>query len=46
MERLLDQLIGYVRAVKVAGIDVVHAGCNGLAQNSDRTRNIARGTPD
>ena len=46
MERLLDELIGYVRAVKVARIDVVHAGGDGLAQNSDRTRNIARRPPD
>ena len=45
MERLLDQLIGYVRAVIVARIDMVHARCNGLAQNRDCTRNIVRGPP-
>jgi hypothetical protein len=46
MKGLLDQLIGYVWAVKVAGIDVVHARCNGIAQNSDCTWNIAREPPD
>jgi hypothetical protein len=43
MERLFDELIGHVWAVKVAGIDAVHAGGDGLAQNSGRTGNIARG---
>ena len=46
MERHLDELIGNVRAVKVAGIDVVHPGCDGLAQNRDRTGNVARWPPD
>src|ERR1700722_6613322 len=45
MESLLDKLIGYVWAVEVAGVDVIHAGGNGLAQYSDRTRNIARWPP-
>lgn len=46
VKRLLDELIGYVRTVKVAGIDMVHSGGDDLAQNSDCTGNIARGTPD
>ena len=36
MERLLDNLIGHVRTVKVAGVDVVHAGRNRLTQHGDR----------
>ena len=46
MERLLDELIGCMRAIKVARIDVVRARGNGLAQNSDRTRNVAWWPPD
>ncbi len=34
MERLLDDPIGHVRAVEVAGIDVIHAGLYRLAQDS------------
>jgi hypothetical protein len=36
MKRLLDNLIGYVRAEKIAGIDMVHARGNGLSQNGNR----------
>src|SRR5580700_2082452 len=46
MKRLLDDLIGYMRAVIVAGIDVIHAGCDRLAQNSNRSVNIARRSPN
>jgi hypothetical protein len=46
MERLLDELIGYVWTVKVAGVYVVYAGGNGLAQNSDCTGNIPWWTPN
>ncbi len=46
MEGLPDELIGYVRTVKIARIDVVHAGGNGLAQNGDGAGNIVRWTPD
>jgi len=38
VERLLDNLIGYMRAVEVAGIYVVHSSGDGFAQNSDRIR--------
>src|SRR5258708_39563551 len=32
MQRLTDQLVGDVRAVVVAGVDVVHTGRDGLTQ--------------
>jgi len=35
MKRPLDKLIGDMRTVVVAGIDVVHTRINGLAQNSE-----------
>jgi hypothetical protein len=35
MERLLDYLVGDVRTVVVAGIDVVHACHDGLAKDGD-----------
>src|SRR5579875_1151342 len=35
MKSALDDLVGHMRAVKVAGIDVVDAGGNGRAQNGD-----------
>src|SRR5215472_10384329 len=40
MQRLLDNLIRHMRTVVVAGIDVVHAGINRLAQNSDCGINV------
>jgi hypothetical protein len=46
MQRLSDDLVGYMRTVEVAGIDVVHARGHSLAQNRDRTGNIARRAPD
>ena len=33
MQRLADELVGDVRAVEVAGVDVVHAARDGLAQH-------------
>ena len=45
MERLLDQLIGHMRTVVVAGIDVVHAGLHRLSQNSNGSINVAWGVP-
>src|SRR5215469_2452684 len=45
MERLLDYLIGYMRSVEVAGIDVVHTGFNRLTQNSDGAVAIAWRSP-
>ena len=46
MERLLDDLIGHVRAVKITRINVIHARSYGLTQHRDGARNIARRTPD
>jgi hypothetical protein len=46
MERLFDDLIGYMRTVEIAGIDVVHARGHRLAENRDRAGNIARRAPD
>ena len=46
MQRLLNDLIGYMRTVEIAGIDVVHARRDSLAQNRDRTGNIARRAPN
>jgi len=45
MQRLPDELIGDVRAVEIAGIDVVHARCHGLTQDGDCARDIAGRTP-
>ena len=45
MQRLLDDLIGHMRAVKVAGIDVIHAGRDRLSQNSNGGLPIARRAP-
>jgi hypothetical protein len=46
MKRLLDELIGYVWPVVIAGVDVVHSRGQGLSQNSDRAGDIARRTPN
>ncbi len=46
MFKVLDELIGYMRTVRVTGIDMVHSGGDGLAENGDRTANIARRAPD
>src|SRR5580692_11488910 len=46
IERLLDKLIGHVRSVVVAGINVVHARLDGFAQNSDGGVDIPRRSPD
>jgi hypothetical protein len=35
MERFFDKLIGYVRAIEVAGVDVIDTELNNLAQNRD-----------
>src|ERR1700722_14484734 len=42
MKRLLDYLVGHMWTVKVAGIDMVHAGGNGLSQNLDRHVQLTR----
>ena len=36
MKRLADELVGDVRAVEVAGVDMVDAARHGLAQHGDR----------
>ena len=46
MQRLLDDLIGDMRTVEIAGIDVVHARRDSLAKNRDRTGNIAWRAPN
>ena len=46
MQRLLNDLIGDMRTVEIAGIDVVHARRDSLAQNRDRTGNIAWRAPN
>src|SRR3984957_9486906 len=46
MQRLLNDLIGYMRTVEIAGIDVIHARRDRLAKNRDRTGNIAWRAPN
>src|ERR1700747_1288956 len=46
MQRLLNDLIGDVRTVGIAGIAVIPAGADSLAQNRDRPGNIARRAPN
>src|ERR1700678_1178663 len=46
MKRLLDNLVGHVRTVKVAGIDVVDSRCNRLSQNSNRSVHVAWWSPN
>src|ERR1700747_3312416 len=46
MQRLLNDLIGDMRTVEIAGIDVVHARCHSLAQNRDRAWNVAWWAPN
>src|SRR5580700_86307 len=46
MQRLLNDLIGYMRTVVIAGVNVVHARGDRPAKNRDRTGNIARRTPN
>ena len=42
MERLFDDLVGHMRTVIIAGIDMVDSCRNRLAQNSDCSIAIAR----
>ena len=46
MQRLADQLVGDVRAVEVAGVDVVHAARHRLAQHGERRVAILGRTED
>jgi AcrR family transcriptional regulator len=45
MECLLDDLIGHVRAVVVARVDMIHTRFNGFSQNHDSLIGIARRSP-
>jgi len=42
MQRFFDKLIGYVRAIEVAGVDVIDTEANNLAQDGERTVVICR----
>ena len=46
MESLLDDLIGHMRSVVVAGINVVYAGLDCLAKNGDGGIDVPRWSPD
>src|SRR5579863_8163077 len=46
MESLLDDLIGHMRSVIVAGIDVVHAGLYRFAENSNGGIDVPWWSPD
>ena len=46
MQRLLNDLIGDMRTVEIAGVDVVHARRDSLAKNRDRAGNIAWRAPN
>ncbi|SRR5258707_1007169 len=46
MQRLLDDLISYMRTVEIAGIDMVHARIDSFAKNPDRTGNIGWRAPN
>ncbi len=46
VQRFADQLVGDMRAVEVAGVDVIDAGRHGLAQDGERTRVVARRPED
>ena len=42
MQRLADNLVGDVRAIQIAGVDVVDAARDGLAQHRERRAAIFR----
>src|SRR3984885_6176463 len=46
MKGPLDNLVGHVRTVIVAGVEMIHAGCDRLLQNCHRTVHISRRSPD
>ena len=45
MKCLLDDLIRHMRAVKVAGVDVINASRDGLAKNGECSIHVARRSP-
>src|SRR2546429_7124525 len=46
MKRLLDNLIGYMRAVVVAGVDMVYAGGDHRSENSNRGVDVRWRSPN
>ena len=46
MKRLLDNLIGHMGAVIVAGVDMVDTSRGGLSQNSYRSLNVPWRSPN
>src|SRR6202522_378518 len=46
MKSFLDDLIGHMRAVKVAGVNVVHAGGDSRSQNIHRSIQVAWRPPN
>ena len=46
MKRLANDLVGDVRSVEVAGINVIDAGCDGLPQHGNGGGAILRWTED
>src|SRR5689334_17121965 len=45
VKRLLNDLVGHMRTIKVAGIDMIDTGRHRLSQNSNRSVNITRWSP-
>src|SRR4030095_9584039 len=45
MKRLLNDLIGHMGTVKIAGIDMIHASRYRFSKNSNRTVHIAWRSP-
>src|SRR5260370_34462320 len=45
MKRLFDDLVGHMRTVKIAGIDVVDPSRNSLSQNGYSSLSITRRSP-
>lgn len=46
MQRLFDELVSEVWAIEVAGVDVIDAGIDCLAQNGERFGRVFGWTPD
>ncbi len=44
MQRLADDLVGHVRAVEIAGVDMIHAARDSLAQHGERGVTVLRRT--
>ena len=46
MQRAANDLVGNVRSIEIAGVNVIHAGGYRFAQHSDGGIGIARWSPD